>query len=104
MELHAITLLPHWPSHRVTDSLNKDEHTLQHSESLLQSEALQSAFKILQRGQTKQKPLLCHMQTSSASFLGQKRGQTHFHSKKFRSRIGHEIEKGKKKALIKKMK
>lgn len=33
----------------------------------------------------------------SASLVGQKQGQTHFSSSKFRSRIGHEIEKGEKK-------
>lgn len=38
------------------------------------------------------------MHTSCASFLGQKQGQTHFHFSKFKSRVGREIEKGKKSA------
>lgn len=34
MELYAFTLPPYWLSHRLTESLNKHKHTLQHSSAM----------------------------------------------------------------------
>lgn len=96
MELHAFTLPPHWLGHRLIESLNKHKHTLQHSSPE------RSPAKRFQKPSVRSYKANASVSPraivfSASFFQGQKPGQTHFHFQMFRSRIGHEIEKVKRK-------